>query len=185
MFRQTWEAMANPDVLKIGIQVRIGDKVFSNQNLSNANDEAAWASVAPFFKCADEIAKTRARPGQPVLYYLISDSIGLRRLAKTKLGDKLLTDVDTPSEHVACIGGGSCDTGEQVSALRRAVGDLISFSMANYHVYTKSSGFGRLGSWMSFAWHHQYAIDGSARDCGMEMYDDLRHDARTWSGVRR
>ena len=177
MYQHTWNVLADRSALKIGIQIRVGDRVFKDDVA-----DVSWESIAPFFACAYEIEKTRIVPGQAVLYYLTSDSLAVRRLAKDRLGDKLLTEVDTLSNHIACEVG-NCDPDQQASALRRAVGDLLSFSMADYHVYSMNSGFGRLGAWLSFSWHHHYTIKDGTRRCGVDDYDDLRGVARNGAGI--
>jgi hypothetical protein len=114
----------------------------------------------------------------------MSDSLEVRRLAKCRLGAKLVTDIGTSPGHLTCHDGGSCDSDSQVQALRLAVGDLLSFSLTDYHVYSQKSGFGRMGAWLSLNWHHQYSIKGGApRKCGIADNEDLRDDAHTWSGV--
>jgi hypothetical protein len=181
MFQPTWELMANPDALKIGIQIRLGDRVFK----ANASThELAWDTIAPYFKCAAEIERTRALPGQAVIYYLMSDSLAVRRMAKQRFGQKLITDVDTPSVHVGCYHGGTCSHEQQVLALRRAVGEIMAYAMADYHVYFKGSGFGRLGAWLSMSWHHHYMVPDNPGVCGgVNSYLDLRADARLRAGV--
>ena len=185
MYADAWKSMADPSILKIGIQVRLGDRSFTSNNTS-----PSWDSVAPYFACANEIEKTRALPGQRVVYYLMSDSLALRRLAKAQLGAKLLTDVETTTAHVACEAGNmdTCDPEQQALALRYAIGDIMTYSMADIHVYSKNSGFGRIGAWMSLHWHNHYAIDVSNpekgyRKCGVDSYDALKDSARTWAGV--
>ena len=182
MFRTTWTALGDAQVLKIGIQIRVGDNVLKNDTNT---PETAWKMAAAHFACAAEIEKTRASPGQRVIYFLMSDSITVRQAAKVRLGEKLFTDTQMPSLHIGCVDGGSCQAERQIKALRLAVGDMLSFSMADYHVYSDNSGFGRMAAWRSHTWHHQYAIKGgTSRSCGINDYDDLRRDARAWSGVR-
>lgn len=183
LYADTWKTMADPSILKIGIQIRLGDRMFMGNNTA-----PNWDNVAPYFACAQEIERTRALPGQRVVYFMMSDSLALRRLAKSRLGEKLLTDVDTSTAHVAC-NSGNCAPERQGLALRYAVGDLITFSMANFHVYTRESGFGRIGAWISLHWHNHYGIDvknslNGYRNCGIDSYDALKEDARAWSGVR-
>lgn len=57
-----------------------------------------------FFACADEIERTRAYPGQKVVWYLISDSMNLRRDALKVYSHKLITSIDQIRvRHVARI----------------------------------------------------------------------------------
>lgn len=182
MFQSTWDALTDPAALTIGIQIRVGDNVLKGGNASAP--DPPWESLAPYFACAAEIERTRGQPGQTVLYYLMSDSLAVRRLAKRRLGDKLITDTETPAAHVGCFDGGTCSHDSQVRALRRAVGELVAYSRADYHIYYKVSGFGRVGAWLSLAWHHHYMVPDNPGVCGgLEDYMDLRVDARQRAGV--
>lgn len=53
-----------------------------------------------WFDCAAQVeASRRTSPQQRVLWYLTTDSVELRRQAKAKLGDKLVTSLDAPVAH--------------------------------------------------------------------------------------
>ena len=84
MFRTTWAALGDSQVLKIGIHIRVGDSALRNDTNT---PERAWKMTAAHFACAEEIEKTRASPGQRVIYFLMSDSITVRQAAKARLGD--------------------------------------------------------------------------------------------------
>ena len=69
--------------------------------------------------------------------------------------------------------------------MQHAVGRVLAFSLTDFHVFTSQSGFGRLGAWLNFGWHHQYAIDnGVRRKCGLDDYDLLRDDSVKWAGMK-
>ena len=53
-----------------------------------------------YFDCAQEIEDTRKAGNQSVVWYLISDSIGLRMKAKERWGDKILTNTEMQVWHV-------------------------------------------------------------------------------------
>ena len=108
---------------KIDIQIRAGDNAFKDDpNVT----ETAWKMAAAHFACAAEIEKTRASPGQRVIFFVMSDSVTLRQATKARLGNKLLTEMETPSLHIGSVDGGSCQAELQIKASRLAVGDMLS-----------------------------------------------------------
>ena len=165
--------MLDHSILKIGIQIRVGDRSFQG------NDLVAWNVVEPYFHCAAQIEMTRARAGQRVVFIFISDSLSLRHQVKARYGNKVVVDTETQPEHTDCFQHhGTCTKLRMARAMRNAVADLLAFSMADYHVYTAAAtGFGRLGAGLSFGWHHHYRIAGGRRLCGVNDYDDLRVDS--------
>ena len=56
-----WQVLQNPDVLKIGIQIRTKDDI-----LRGGEDPLNITERSTFFECAQEIEYSRARPGQQV-----------------------------------------------------------------------------------------------------------------------
>jgi len=59
---QCWQALSDPTALNIGIQIRTGDKTFTD-----GNDRATMAFFAAFFDCAQQIEGARRRSAdQPV-----------------------------------------------------------------------------------------------------------------------
>ena len=94
---------------------------------------------------------TRARARHRTMFFFISDSLSLRHRVKSRYGDKLFADTGTRAEHMDCYHQrGACTKPHMTRAMRHAAADLLAFSMAYYHVYTATSGFGRLGAWLSF-----------------------------------
>ena len=152
-----------------------------------------WSIAEPYIDCASQIEATRAQPGQRVLIYFISESLKWRQLAKEKLGDKILTDVSTRYDHPDDVHNRNITVSGPASkkkaldrAMQHAVGQVLAFSMADFHVFTSQSGFGRLGAWLNFGWHHLYAIGGNGerRKCGLDDYDLLRDDSVKWAGMK-
>jgi hypothetical protein len=43
-----------------------------------------------------------------------------------------------------------------------AAGEMLSFSLADYHIITRSSGFGRVGAWLSGRWGNLYGEQQAA-----------------------
>ena len=184
-FAREFAALADGDVLKIGIHIRVGDRVFAG------NDTVAWPDIQPYFDCATQIQAQRARlPSQRTLWYVASDSLAVRRMASSRFGSKVVTDITRAHEHTDCrsrVTGGAQDAGacqRQLPAMRQAAGDLLALSTADVHVYTNSSGFGRLASWLALAQNNHYAVDhGRWRKCGIADADHPKVDARAWSGI--
>lgn len=67
--------------------------------------------------------------------------------------------------------------------MRTAAAEMWLYSLADFHIMTLQSGFGRLGSYMSGRWHQLYAIDYTKdattppgnRSCGAEDFDTGYH----------
>jgi hypothetical protein len=177
-YKQYWDVLQEPGVLKIGIQIRLGDGVFRGAEKEQPARETLKVG-AEWFECARRLEKAYAAPGQKVLWYLNSDSQQLRKAAKAVYGDKLVTDDDLKMTHPDChqgsssssssssngtAGGGSssssaaCEQAAMEEALQHSLGAMLTFSMADYHVISKASGFGRLGAWMSGRWGNIYQV---------------------------
>lgn len=178
--KPSMEVLADPDILKIGIAIRTGD-----WTAFKGDDNVSLATYSAFFDCAREIELSRQVPGQKVVWYLISDSLQLRKQAKEKFGAKLLTDTSTKHSHIDCnwIGNSTCNEAILNQALQRAVADVVTFSQVDYHVIQLGSGFGKLGAMLSPKGlsHHIYLMYGlSNRTCGIfdyNMPESLLHGA--------
>lgn len=159
LYSQYWQALNEPGVLRIGIQARLGDDVFQKQ--TGDLGDAQLAIAAPYFQCADTLEKAFATPGQKVLWYLISDALPLRVAAKKKYGDKLLTDTATATQHVDCrtFNPEACSKDAMDLSIQHSIGQLLTFSMADFHITSKESGFGRMGAWMSGKYGNMYEFD--------------------------
>lgn len=191
LYGDTFRRLADSSVLKIGIAVRVGDQVFGSGD-EEQDESHLWSIAEPYFDCASQIESTRAQAGQRVLIYLISESRKLRQLAKKRLGDKILTDTSTTYDHADDVQNRKSTMSGPTSrkkaldlAMQHAVGNVLAFSMADFHVFKSESGFGRLGAWLNFGWNHLYAIGGNGerRKCGLDDYDLLRDDSAKWSGM--
>lgn len=96
-------------------------------------------------------------------YYLISDSLHLRREAAEALGGKLLTSLEVPMQHSRWRG---VSKDKVVGAFRTAAAEMWLFALADYHIMSRRSGFGRIGSYMSGRWHQLYAVGYGKDDLG-------------------
>ncbi|CAM9943691.1 unnamed protein product [Phaeothamnion confervicola] len=145
-----WDALRRPGVFKVAVNVRVGDQVFEKGE--QPSDAAALLRMAePYFECARRIEAEFAIPGQQVVWYFMSDSHVLKTAAASRFGSKLLTDGELRMVHPDCKmhNAGNCAAQEMEASMQHSIGQLLTFSLADYHVYTKESGFGRLGAWLS------------------------------------
>jgi hypothetical protein len=166
-YKQYWDVLREPGVLKVGIQIRLGDGVFKGAEKEQPA-EVTLKAGKEWFECAQLVEKHYAAPGQKVLWYLNSDSQQLRKAAKTVYGDKLITDDELKMTHPDCHqdkpkGANSssttdCEQAAMDEALQHSLGAMLTFSMTDYHVITKGSGFGRLGAWLSGRWGNIFNI---------------------------
>jgi hypothetical protein len=184
LYGHFWEQLEEPGMLKIGIQVRVGDNVLDGRDVPG---ETALQQAAPFFKCAAALEKAFALPGQKVVWYLNADSHALRKAAKAKYGSKLLTDTETVMRHPDCrhSPGHHCKSAAFMDELMiHSMGAMLTFSKADYHVISQYSGFGRLPAWLSGKWDNVYEISQfNPRTCIPGQHTPLRTSATYQAGV--
>jgi hypothetical protein len=172
-FSEEVAVMSDPAVLKIGIQIRTNDTVLMDQ--VEIKDLSPWHE---YFKCAQEIEDYYRLPGQRVAWLLVSDSVHIRQLAREKFGDKLVTNVGKAKvQHI----GVNRNAEEKEEASKRpifvaAAGEIWLFSLADFHVISRFSGYGRVGAFWSKRPHSTYTINLELppRSCGPFDYDSLR-----------
>ena len=179
------DAAGTVGTLRIAIHVREGDSAFSDKN------EANWRIAEAHFTCAEEIAATRAAPGQNVMFYFNSDSLPLRRAASERYGKQILTDLRV-SGQTDCSFHGGCSSVN--ASFRSAIAQLDLFARADFHVVSVGSGYGAMGAWMSALKRHGESsprsrsnhiyrvVNGEFRDCSPGAADDSRAVAQGWAG---
>lgn len=185
-YRHIWDRLTAPNTLKIAINVRMGDWVFRSQehDTSKSKQQALLDQAKALFDCASAIEKAFATPGRRVMWYVSSDSLYLRRAAAEAFGPKVVTDTDRAPVHVDCltINLNECDREVMQMALVYALGDILTFGMADYHVMKAHSGFGRVGAWISGRWRNLYEIqDGETCEPGQPT--SAMSSSLTWSGI--
>jgi hypothetical protein len=87
------------DILKISINIRVGDPVFDPEYDQRTTKLDIYE---PYFICASNIESFARLPNQRVIWYLTSDSLRLRQLAKQKYGEKVLTEENLRYVHGDC-----------------------------------------------------------------------------------
>jgi len=169
-------ALAQPKVLKIGIQIRMGDNhIFDNpDNTQLMADRRAW------FDCAQRIEDDFRADGQEVIWYLITDSSNLRTLALAEYGNKLVSRTDLRVTH---IGKERSDNRPPVAGFVAAFAEMYLFAFADYHVISANSGYGKLGAMWSLKPNTMYSVEGG-RPCGRGQFDSLYNLAGSWSGAK-
>ncbi|WIA14636.1 hypothetical protein OEZ85_003141 [Tetradesmus obliquus] len=164
--KKFWRPLQQPELLKIGIQVRFGDQL-AFLHKADMSPAALLAMATPYFECASALEEAFAAQGQPVIWYIISDSGTFRRAAKDLYGDKVLTDDELQLMHVACHLNDDpslCKDSKLQAAVQHAVGEMLTFSLTDYHIITQSSGFGRVGAWLSGRWGNIFELAPGAWD---------------------
>lgn len=147
-------AMENPNHIKIGIQIRTGDDTMINQVLDDPSSNEAEIALSPHaasFQCAEAVeAQVLAASSIPreVIWYLLSDSVRLRKSAIIKYGRKVLTNLDGVKDlkHIRKDRGGG-----GAAAMMYAAGEHWLYSLADYHIFG-NGGFGRSAAVASMKW---------------------------------
>ena len=189
-YRDYISILDQPNILKIGISIRVGDRVFREDiNQTKEKIEEEWNKVDSYFKCAKEIEETRKTEKQSVIWYLMADSLLIRREAKKRYQNKILTDVDTIYGHTRFRENkierdNITKTAFEKNTMENVAGNLLLFSMTDYHIIPLHSGFGRTGAFLSLREHRIYQISSNnKRNCGLWDYDSTLHIASSWEGI--
>eukprot|EP01038_Epipyxis_sp_PR26KG_P004618 gene4618-6496_t len=93
--------LADKNTLKIGIQIRVGDKVWKKNYSPFINSSHYYEN---FFHCANWIEKNNlsvanGQQKRNVKWYLISDSLSIRQDAKRIYGNKIVTNTNDVARH--------------------------------------------------------------------------------------
>ncbi|MEW5300215.1 MAG: hypothetical protein WDW36_003161 [Sanguina aurantia] len=142
------QVLQDPDIVKIGIQIREGDSVFqravSAPVFSPHSKSLSYFEM--YFECAMQLEQQYyARGAKKVVWYLVSDSVDIRRLAVEQYGaDRVLTNLGHALDHTLLPYSTAPATKahfQKTAAI--AAGEMWLFSLADAHIVTeKSSGSG-------------------------------------------
>jgi hypothetical protein len=173
------------DILKISVNIRVGDPVFDPEYDERTTKLELYEH---YFSCASKIESFARLPNQRVIWYVTSDSLRLRQLAKQKYGEKILTEENLRYVHGDCGHSkakryGNCTKASQDYSIRLSAGQIYAMSMCDYHVVTFVSGFGRFAAFLSNNYHNTYQILNGNRSCTQFDYDSLETLAKTGAGV--
>ena len=181
----------DPKILKISIQIRTGDQIWTGNTMSN---EAALKHSESFFQCAEQIESyvMNENPGKynSVLWYLASDSKILREAAVEKYGEKVITGLHSHIEHsakeqsVCAHSSGSSDCGSVSDVgFHTAAAEWWLLGYAEYHVITLYSGYGRSGAYRTYTTDRIWSVDKSANRCHKGGYSNLEEIMYDWAGI--
>lgn len=185
--KEQYEIMTNPDpkVLKIGIQIRVGDWMWTNVNHTvNLN-----VDYHTFFSCAQQIEDFAMKSGNytSALWYLTTESMPLRLAALEQYGKKLVTATNVVIDHSAKEGSvchGHCVVDNL--SFKTAAAEWWLLGHAEYHVITKNSGYGRSAGFRSLNRDKIYTVHSgrSPMTCDANSFRPLENHAYDWSGIR-
>ena len=143
-FRCELAVLLNASVVTVGMHIRAG----ANYDLSflGALPEAqkTAAFYDPWWACAEHVgAQLQAQsPGARVVWYLLSDSVEVRRAAQSRFGDRVLTRTD---DGFAPVHTRSSQGMQNVTrqGFLDAVMEQWALSLADAFIISEWSGFGR------------------------------------------
>lgn len=153
-FRGELNALADASTVRIGIHVRAG--VHYDGSFEADAPELGVADFAPFFECAREVTSALAalRVGGGALemprvqWLLLSDSVALRADAMRRLPDMLIArtaGIDVRHSRTSTLTTPHADNVTCASFLDAAMEHWL-FGLADAHVVSQWSGFGRTGA---------------------------------------
>lgn len=139
---------ALPTVFSIGMHIRTGD---TSMHSAKADAINTVERHRPFFRCAEQVARRFAKPGQKVIYLLMSDSNTLKADARSRLADRVILTGDSSRhmdkhEHEASerLIGGFSDV--EMDASIDLMSGLQVFAQTDVKIITEWSGFGKIGA---------------------------------------
>ncbi|RYH21766.1 hypothetical protein EON65_20195 [archaeon] len=173
---------SNKKVLLIGIQIRVGDYVFTQ-------DAVEVSSFHAYFDCARQIEEFAMQDGYTEAKWLVvTDSRSLRRGVVAAYGEKVITSLHTHIEHSAKESS-VCTQNCTVSStgFEAAAAEWWILSFSSYHVISQYSGFGRSASMVGFKGRSVYTIPHKMMSktvtCGKTSVTDFYDLPYEWSGV--
>jgi hypothetical protein len=174
--------MTNHSILRIGIQIRGGDKLLMSNGIHTVNID----DYMSFFVCAHQIEAWARYPGQEVVWFLMTDSMAIRQEAKKKFGDKLTVAINAVIEHTSKEDN-VCKVNCTVSdrGFSDAAAEWWMFGYADYFVVTKYSGYGRSAAMRGMKRTHIYTVMHGRQklNCHQHGGTSLGVISNDWSGI--
>ncbi|KAJ9516056.1 hypothetical protein QJQ45_024485 [Haematococcus lacustris] len=202
LFAPELNVLMNPNILKIGVQVRVGDwQLVDSYTFKPQHYPYLFRH---YFECAKEIELALAKPGQPVVWYTLVDIPALRWGLAARYPDRLLINTNVVVEHIVK----SSKTSDH--GFLQAVGEIWVFSFTSQHIITKISGFGKVpgmvnantGPGLPNTTAHFYTITHPmnffnlvalnnrknlawwrGRKCGPQLADDIEQVTSDFTGI--
>ncbi|KAK9919098.1 hypothetical protein WJX75_009394 [Coccomyxa subellipsoidea] len=156
LVHENFKALRNPDALKIGIQVRMGDAWLQNKPYGVCDREIDHDDLGRWFRCASKVEEEYRVEGMPVHWYMVSDCPALRYKAAKKYGPKvLLPSQELVTEHITYSTG---NTTKDLLAIQTAFAEQWLLGMTDFQVITEESSFGRLAALRSLRFRSVYTM---------------------------
>ena len=180
-----------PNTLTIGIQIRMGDQVFSGgDTLVNVSKP----EIAQFFSCAQQIEDSlpQALWHHRVLWLLVSDSASLREAAVLEYGHKLITKLDVRLGHSFIQSADEKEPGQVFSkrdkkAFRLAAAEQYLLGMADAHIISWDSSYGRIAAFMAMnaeGWLFELSFKHPQSSCRLGIdHAALEVTSRHYAGI--
>jgi len=151
MTRPILHTLHDESLVKIGLQIRLGDRGFSFETTSSVEGNSY---VGKFFDCAADIERrvaTSFNDSRKVVTFLISDSFSLKQSAMQKYGasKSLFIDKTHKPMHVGISNNVNDLEKHGPQAMQTALSDVLAFSMCDFFVISHDSGIGKLGALLS------------------------------------
>lgn len=147
--RPLFPALSAEGTVKIGLQIRTGDRGYSFPTTAKVEDKPYYGN---FFSCAQTIEtglRKQLPPDQrPVSLFLISDSKSLKQDAAARYPN-LLADTQHTPMHVGITNNVNDLKANGPLAMVLAVADVLMLAMCDYFVVSHDSGLGKLAALLS------------------------------------
>lgn len=164
-------AVMDPRFFVIGIQIRTGDL----KTFGKFGDQNNVTNFPGFFVCAENLADRKSK-GKPVKIFLVSDSMHLKKDARTKYGDALIV-TDAVPKHLGIMNeleafkefpfgikpteedkqrleklkeSGAKSQFNELEAYEGAILDLWTLTFTPYKIVSIRSGFGNVAALRRF-----------------------------------
>ena len=181
-----------PNTFTIGIQIRMGDHVLSGVDTTV---NVSQPEIAQYFSCAQQIQDSlpRVLRHHRVVWLLVTDSASLRKAAAVKFGQKLLTKLDVNLGHSFIQSSDEKKPGQEyltrdVEAFRTAAAEQYLLGMADTHVISWDSSFGRTAAFRAMnpeGWLFELSLRQPPASCRLGIdHTSLEVASRHYAGVR-
>lgn len=162
--------LASPQIFTVGIQVRVGDHIFTQQERG-----INFTAFSSYFTCASKLSSL-APHGKEVVWFLVSDSYEVRKAAALQYGERLVADVSAQLGHFS---NPTLRTGSRTDTVVHAMVENWLFAYCHVFVVPRMSGFGRTAALRSLRWNSVYYHDDA---CTSGAHASLVELAHSWSG---
>jgi hypothetical protein len=188
---EEYKKMTSTDTntLKITIQIRVGDWLWTSTDHNSLNVDR----FLPYFSCAQQIEDFANidKKYTNVIWYLLTESIALRKSAKQRYGDKILTNLNITTEHSSkeqsvCETNTNCAVSH--TGFKTAAAEWWLMGYSDYFVITRYSGYGRSAAFRSLKKDNIYTVASGKHgpfqlNCDNKSFTDMETLSFDWSGI--